>query len=322
MPLLLNIAMCTYNGAAYVRQQLESFAAQTRRPDELLVCDDRSTDDTMSIVRDFAAEAPFPVHMHVNEQNLGLNQNFANALNMSDGDAVFFSDQDDVWRPEKIEKFEREFVADRDVGLVFADARVVDPQLSPVGHTHWQSVDFSAALQDRVKSGGAFDVLARHCFVAGATMAVRADLKRAILPLPPTWAFDAWAAMVAASLTKTRIIAEPLNDYRQHPKQALGGAKKGFWRRYVEAKRAVDASYYIKAAEMAERLRDRLLANGVAIGDRRIAHLDQKIRFSRSRAEMRRSMLMRYPLLIRELTAGRYHKFGQGFRSVAVDALV
>jgi glycosyltransferase involved in cell wall biosynthesis len=322
MSLRLCIAMCTFNGAAWVRQQLDSISAQSRRPDELLVCDDRSTDHTVQIVQDFAAAAPFPVRTHVNEQNLGLNENFANALTMSGGDIVFFSDQDDVWNPDKVARFEEQFESDPDVGLTFADARVVDSGLAPLGHSHWQSVDFSPELQDRVRNGAAFDVLARHSFVAGATMAIRANLKSAILPLPPHWAFDAWTAMVAASLSKTRIIAEPLNDYRQHPGQALGGARKGFWRRYVEAKRAVDESYYTRAAEMAQSLRDRLLANHVPADDRRIAHLDQKIHFSRSRAAMRRSILMRYPLLLRELAAGRYHKFGQGFRSVAVDALV
>jgi hypothetical protein len=73
---------------------------------------------------------------------------------------------------------------------------------------------------------------------------------------------------------------------------------------------------------MAQSLRDRLLSAGIASDDRRILHVDQKICFARRRAQMRRSILARYPLLVRELVSGRYHKFGQGWRSAAIDALV
>ncbi len=50
----LSVAMCTYNGARYLREQLESIAGQTRPPDELVICDDCSDDATDRIVRDFA----------------------------------------------------------------------------------------------------------------------------------------------------------------------------------------------------------------------------------------------------------------------------
>jgi glycosyltransferase involved in cell wall biosynthesis len=317
----ISIAMCTYNGAAYVREQLASIASQTRRPDEVVVCDDGSTDQTVAIVRAFAAAADFPVHVHVNERNLGLVGNFSAAFERARGDVVLFCDQDDLWRADKLEKFAAAF-GDPGVGLVFADANVVDPAGRAIGHTHWQSVDFTPALQERVNRGEAFDVLLRHSFVACATMGVATRLRPAILPVPAGWHFDAWVAVAAAALLQTKIIAEPLNDYRQHPRQALGGAKKGPWRRYIEARRAVDENYYLATAATAESLRERLLQNGLTAGDARAKKLDEKIRFARSRAAMRRSVLLRYPLLLRELLTGRYHKFGQGFRSVVVDALV
>ena len=106
MPPRFSVAMCTYNGARFVAEQLESVAAQTRPPSELVVCDDRSTDGTARLVEQFAARAPFPVRLFVNERNLGSTANFGRAVTLAEGDLVALCDQDDVWRPEKLEPTE------------------------------------------------------------------------------------------------------------------------------------------------------------------------------------------------------------------------
>src|ERR687894_3003245 len=104
MPARFSVAMCTYNGARFVAEQLASVAAQTRPPDELVVCDDGSTDETCRLVEEFAARAPFPVRLFVNERNLGSTRNFGRAVALCEGDLVALSDQDDVWHPEKLER--------------------------------------------------------------------------------------------------------------------------------------------------------------------------------------------------------------------------
>ena len=71
--------MCTYNGGRFLEEQLLSIAGQTRLPFELVVCDDHSTDATCKIVQAFAASAPFPVRLYVNERNLGSTKNFEHA---------------------------------------------------------------------------------------------------------------------------------------------------------------------------------------------------------------------------------------------------
>jgi glycosyltransferase involved in cell wall biosynthesis len=72
----LSVAMCTYNGAIFLPAQLESIARQERLPDELVIGDDCSTDDSVAVLEAFADRAPFPVRLHVNDHNVGSTKNF------------------------------------------------------------------------------------------------------------------------------------------------------------------------------------------------------------------------------------------------------
>ena len=97
----VGIVLATYNGGRFLSEQLESFLVQERMPDELLVSDDASTDETLSIVDAFARRAPLPVKVVVNPERLGFIRNFAAALALADADIIFMSDQDDVWLPQR-----------------------------------------------------------------------------------------------------------------------------------------------------------------------------------------------------------------------------
>lgn len=97
----VSIIMGTYNGAKYIREQLDSILAQTYPIAEIIIQDDGSTDDTIAICEEYAAQHPC-VHFSRNEHNLGFNLNFKSAAMKTTGDFVAVSDQDDVWFPEKI----------------------------------------------------------------------------------------------------------------------------------------------------------------------------------------------------------------------------
>src|SRR5664280_13480 len=98
----ISIAMATYNGERFIREQLDSLARQTYLPCELIVSDDGSTDRTLEIVEDFAKSAPFSVRAYRNEQNLGYADNFLKAASLCDGEWIAFCDQDDVWFDNKL----------------------------------------------------------------------------------------------------------------------------------------------------------------------------------------------------------------------------
>lgn len=116
-PVRLSVALCTYNGASYLEDQLRSIAMQTRLPGELVVGDDGSTDATVEILNNFALTAPFPVRIFVNSRNLGFADNFLETAARCSGDWIIFSDQDDRWYPDKVERIAAR-ISQEDVRLV------------------------------------------------------------------------------------------------------------------------------------------------------------------------------------------------------------
>src|ERR1700761_5047601 len=130
----ISVALCTYNGGRFLPEQLASIQQQSVPPFELVVCDDRSTDDTVPTLRQFAAAAPFPVRIFCNEQNLGFIANFQRAIELCRGDLIALSDQDDVWYPKRLERTQGAFAAHPQVGLLFSDADIIDDRDSLTGN--------------------------------------------------------------------------------------------------------------------------------------------------------------------------------------------
>lgn len=105
----ISIALATFNGARFLKEQLESLAEQTILPIELVVADDGSTDETLSILERFSNAAPFQVLVYRNDQRLGYGMNFLKAASLCSGDVIAFCDQDDVWLPVKLERLSKCF---------------------------------------------------------------------------------------------------------------------------------------------------------------------------------------------------------------------
>ena len=133
-PPTVSVALATYNGGAYLAEQLQSMAAQTVPIDELIVGDDGSTDATLEVLREFAATAPFPVRIEINAHNLGYGENFCRIIGRCSGKYIFLSDQDDRWHPDKVERCLGTFGKTGALAIVH-DAALADAQLVPTGHT-------------------------------------------------------------------------------------------------------------------------------------------------------------------------------------------
>ncbi len=149
----ISIALCTYNGEQFLGRQLASIQQQTRAPDELVVCDDCSTDRTLEILQEFAASAAFPVRITRNEQNLGFVANFERAIRLCLGDLVALCDQDDIWYPTRLERSLQEFTTHPEVGFIFSDADIIDHQDQLTGMRLWTSFGFVGERKEQMSRG-------------------------------------------------------------------------------------------------------------------------------------------------------------------------
>lgn len=208
MDIKITVALATYNGAKYLLEQLNSFVKQARRPDELIICDDCSTDGTLTIARTFANSAPFEVKVFINDHTLGYSQNFSKALGLCTGDYVFLSDQDDVWHPEKIARMLDRFDAEPNVQLLIHDLEYCKEDLSPIGQTKIE------------RMSGVFDL--QRDYVVGMATAVRASFLRLCLPVPDKQGIthDSWLHQCAEVVGRKGIIPDVLAKYRRHSSNA------------------------------------------------------------------------------------------------------
>lgn len=226
---MISVAMCTYNGAKYLPEQLKSIADQTVSVDELIVCDDRSTDETVEIIKSFAATSKFPVHIYINEQNLGSTKNFEKCLSLCKGDIIFLCDQDDRWRKDKVQKQVAYLNARPDIDAVFSDAEMINDDSLPTGQTIWEEIEFDKRGQHIWKSGKPHEILFHGFVVTGATLAIRKSCLDRLMPFPthvPDLIHDAWIAVVLSLENKIDFIADTLISYRIHSSQQVGFGTK------------------------------------------------------------------------------------------------
>ena len=261
----LSIALCTYNGAVYLKEQLESIVAQTRTPDELVISDDQSTDDTLRLSEEFAATASFPVRLSVNESNLGTAKNFEKAIGLCRGDVIVLSDQDDVWHGDKLESVERIFEAKPQLSLVFSNAEIVDETLRLFDVTLFDWVHFDCRKQRLVKSGRALDLQLRENLVLGATVAFRANLKDLVLPISGNGPLvhDGWIVLLIAAVGEIDFINRPLMKYRQHSAQQCRVGKTSTWHDIMTSSE-IDRACCISQANQLNEAFERLAAYGLS----------------------------------------------------------
>lgn len=314
--LRVSVAMTTYQGERFLAQQLESIAAQTRRPDELVVGDDGSTDTTLAMLEQFAVTAPFPVHLTVNEQRLGTVANLAASASRCDGDVIFLADQDDVWLPDKVETLAACF-EDGDALAAFSDADIVGGQGAPRGRRLFDAVEFSAEERERWHQGEGFAILVRHNVVYGATLAIHSSLREVAFPIPDGWWHDSWLALMAAGAGRVAFVDRPLMQYRHHVGNQTTNLKGGTKKKVRMSLRLGTADYRVVASRF-RALRERL---GDAGPPSVRSHLDGKIKHLEARAAFAERPVRHAGTLVREVVGGRYRSYSSGWRTAARDAM-
>lgn len=217
----ISIALCTYNGGRFLAEQLDSLLHQQRTPDELVVGDDGSTDDTAAILARFSASAPFPVRVETHSTRLGSTANFDRTLGLCAGDLVALCDQDDVWYPHKLARMESLFSKHPRLLLAASDANRIGVDGEPLGPL-WSATRIGLRERRAFREGRGERVLIRRPCLTGATMVLRRELHSLASPIPSTAVHDAWLSLFAAAVGEVGLVEEPLMEYRIHAGQQIG----------------------------------------------------------------------------------------------------
>ena len=320
----LSVVLCTYNGEAYLRAQLDSLLNQARLPDEIIAGDDCSVDSTWAVLEAFAIQAKLAgvrVRLIRQERNRGFVINFTETLKQASGDVLFLCDQDDRWHHDKIATMAHRFEEDPNLLLLFSDARRVDGDGQELPHSLFDALELAEEERRAVRQGEAFDVLLRRSMVTGATAAFRRQLLDTALPVGDGWIHDEWLAVVAAATGRVGMIERALIDYRQHANNQIGMRKRSLSDKWIDLVRPRRQQFIEEVRRMAslQLLLAKADADRFAVPLARIER--KRIHFERRIALGALPHWARLPGVLQEAARGNYRRFGTGRRSMLRDLL-
>ncbi len=232
----LSVAFIVYNGSNYMEQQLDSILYQTVKVDEIVVCEDNSTDNTKEILEKYNKANPGLFKILHNTQNLGSNKNAEKAIQHCTGDIVFLSDHDDEWLPNKVERTLDYFEQNPKMDGVFSNGYLMNADSEvDTQNALWDSMSFPfeqlknnpALLKEYIHTN-------ENC-ATGAAMAFKRNLAFLDQPFPSIkfLIHDRWISMNLSNDNSLGYIEDKLIKYRLHPKQETGG-KKAEMQKYIQ----------------------------------------------------------------------------------------
>jgi glycosyltransferase involved in cell wall biosynthesis len=316
----VSIALCTYNGASHIAEQLESISRQSKVPDQLVICDDGSHDETGVIISNFAQKCSFRVEIYRNERNLGLLKNFETAVSLCDGDIVLFADQDDVWHVDKVALMVSALEAKPDSGYALSDAEIVDVELNCLSKSLWEKIEFTLARRIAFESSRQLlTLLSGPNFAYGATLAIRRRFLPMVFPIDSvsmSIAHDTWTCiLLSAGGAPGILVPEKLIKYRQHEGQ--------FTRNMMSPSRlrkSREAEYRL-VADTLDVILNRLASDVDLTKMQAAKHLlEEKRNHLRARAAIGTAHFRsRIAIAFSELVAGRYKRYASGVLSALKD---
>lgn len=211
---VISVALCTFNGANYLREQLQSILNQTYDNFEVVIVDDGSTDGTLQLIAEFA-DFDKRIRYYKNFKRLNLNKNFEKAMTLCQGEYICPCDQDDIWAENKLECLLQNIGSNN---LIFSNSEYIDS----TGNSLNRNLSDDYVNQD-------FDNPLAFVFfnaIPGHTMMVKKQVIKAALPFPKSVFYDCWLALVSLSDGEIKYIPKTLQFYRQHSSNILGA--KGF----------------------------------------------------------------------------------------------
>jgi glycosyltransferase involved in cell wall biosynthesis len=220
----VSVVMAVYNGRQFLAEQISSVLSQLKLDDELIIVDDASNDDSLEIVRAFAAPN---IRVVLNVTNAGVKQTFQRGLLLARHEIIFLCDQDDVWLPGKRDACVAEFAQDPEVLVVVTDAEIIDG---------YGNVLLASFVADRGGfNGSALGTLWRNRYLGGA-MAIRSSLLSLALPIPEGAPMhDMWLGVIGYLCGAVVYLPKVYLRYRRHganatPYRRQSLARMSAWR--------------------------------------------------------------------------------------------
>lgn len=201
---LVSIVMCTYNGVAYLAEQLESLVKQTYINIEIIIVDDCSTDNTIDVVSEYQNNYS-QISVFTNEYNLGYINNFYKAMHLAKGELIALCDQDDIWSLDKIELMVSNI---GDNMLLYHDSDFITQEGGVIGKKMSDVRNFYRGSDSRV-------FLFENC-ISGHAMMFKRSLLKYLDSTPKEIMHDWWLSYVALNLGSINYLPQALVQYRQH----------------------------------------------------------------------------------------------------------
>lgn len=220
---LYDVVVCTFNGACYISQQIESILGQSLLPQKIIISDDGSSDDTIEIIECIFRNKHFKNYSIYKNDRLGVVDNFLFAIMESTSEFIFLSDQDDFWEKDKVDLFRDAFEScDKTTPLlVFSDATLIDKNNKVISNSFFSYQGLSPACFDDDS------IIYKNC-VQGASCAFNREMKKllyfslGVINKKNLYMHDWWIAILAKYYGNSIFINKPLINYRQHSKNQIG----------------------------------------------------------------------------------------------------
>ena len=317
----ISVAMCTFNGADYIVEQLESMAAQTLLPAEIVVSDDGSTDGTIALLKqkwerlaDHNSEVrKVKLTILSNKDSLGVTKNFEQAIAATTKKFIFLADQDDLWFPTRLEVEAAQLAAG--AGFVFGDAQLIDSSGEPLGHSLFEALSLKSSERAGIVNQPV-DVLIKRNIVTGATAAFSRTVFEKAAPFPGGWVHDEWLAMVAALSGEKFAVTESLIGYRQHSSNQIG-VKKNTVSTRIAKLRAEGAERNARLLTRITSLAERAPQLGVSEHD--MALIASSLNLQEARSSYPRNRAIRWVPVLGQVFTGRYFRVSNGARDILRD---
>ena len=203
---LVSIAMATYNGEKFLKEQLDSIVNQTYKNLEIIICDDCSTDSTIDIIKDFQ-KRDRRIKLYQNEKQLGVLKNFEKAISLCSGEYIAISDQDDIWIANKIETMLSEI---GDNILIYHDDSLIDEKGDLICESFYEF--YNETPYPTIKNYYYY----YYC-ISGHSLMFKNNLIKKILPIPIEAEFyDWWIGVNALAYGNIKYIPLQLVKWRAH----------------------------------------------------------------------------------------------------------